>query len=116
MCFRMRLKRAAWTCRVAGRGFPGPSTLNPQPSTLHPPPSTTTLISDKPFTLKQYLHGVAGRAPPGHVLPGARGHFHPYSEYSRANSYPWSPLPPEAGPSRTRSSHIKWCVPGRRNG
>ena len=29
----------------------------------------------------------------------------PYPEYSRANPYPWSPSPPEAGPSRTRSSH-----------
>ena len=27
---------------------------------------------------------------------------HPYPEYSRANSYPWSPFSPEAGPSRTR--------------
>ena len=31
-------------------------------------------------------------------------HLRPYPEYSRANSYPWSPFPPEAGPSRTRSS------------
>jgi len=28
----------------------------------------------------------------------------PYPEHSRAKSYPWSPPPPEAGPSRTRSS------------
>jgi len=30
---------------------------------------------------------------------------HSYPEYSRANLYPCSPPPPEAGPSRTRSSH-----------
>ena len=32
--------------------------------------------------------------------------FRPYPECSRANSHPRSPLPPEAGPSRTRSSHF----------
>ena len=32
-----------------------------------------------------------------------------YPEYSRDNSYPWSPSPPEAGPSRTRSSHRASC-------
>ena len=26
---------------------------------------------------------------------------------SRDNSYPWSPFPPEAGPSRTRSSQLE---------
>jgi len=30
----------------------------------------------------------------------------PYPEYSQANSYPWSPFPPEAGPSRNGSSHL----------
>jgi len=32
-------------------------------------------------------------------------HFRPHPECSPTNSYPWSPFPPEAGPSRTRSSH-----------
>ena len=35
----------------------------------------------------------------------------PYPKYSRANSYPWSPFHPEAGPSRTRSSHMRFRVP-----
>ena len=30
----------------------------------------------------------------------------PYPEYCRDNSCPWSPSPPEAGPSRIRFSHI----------
>jgi hypothetical protein len=34
----------------------------------------------------------------------------PHPEYSRANSYPWSPFPPEAGPSRTRSSHVRHLI------
>ena len=33
----------------------------------------------------------------------------PYSEYSRANSSPWSPFPPEAGSSTTWSSHFLFC-------
>ena len=33
------------------------------------------------------------------------GLFHPYPEYSRVDSYPWSFPTPEAGPSRTRFSH-----------
>ena len=51
----------------------------------------------------------AGAPPP---WPRRHGPCHPvcasYPEYSRANSYPWSPFPPEAGPSTTRSSH---CPP-----
>ena len=47
--------------------------------------------------------------------------FRPFPEYSRDNSYPWSPFPPKAGPPRTRSSQpasdiagtpilkMKWC-------
>ena len=41
----------------------------------------------------------------GPWLPPSPHPFRPYPEYSRANSYPWSPFLPEAGPSRTRSSH-----------
>jgi hypothetical protein len=33
-----------------------------------------------------------------------RGCYASYPEYSRADSYSWSPFPPEAGPSGTRSS------------
>jgi len=36
-----------------------------------------------------------------------RDPLRPYPEYSRANSYPWSPFPPEAGPPRTRSSQLR---------
>ena len=32
------------------------------------------------------------------------GPLHHYPEYSRTNYYPWSPFPPKAGPSKTRSS------------
>jgi len=43
------------------------------------------------------------RPPPSRVWLCLR----PYPEYSPANSYPWSPFPPEAGPSRTRSSQCR---------
>ena len=33
------------------------------------------------------------------VSPFANRVLRPYPEYSRDNSYPWSPFPPEAGPS-----------------
>ena len=36
------------------------------------------------------------------------------SRYSQANYYPWCPPPPEAGPSRTRSSHTTRGAPSVR--
>ena len=36
--------------------------------------------------------------------PRTTWRLRPYPSYSRANSYPWSPFSPEAGPSRIRSS------------
>jgi len=53
------------------------------------------------------LGGVAFSYERGTPAPFSyeRGTPRPYPEYSRDNSYPWSPFPPEAGPSMTRSSH-----------
>jgi len=48
-------------------------------------------------------HRASDRASSSHTS----GHVRPYPEYGRDNSYPWSPFPPEEGPSRTRSSHTR---------
>jgi len=61
----------------------------------------------------------------GHSRPGLRpcrtpntvepiptlGALFPYPGYSRADSYPWRPPLPEAGPSQTQSSHQACPLP-----